>query len=256
MYCPQCRGEFVESITHCEKCDVDLVQELPEISHTDNPHRLKYAARIAVVGAMTIFTMYALSTFIPSLFRLIPVQVVSPFLHAIAYGTILFFYVFFYFEYTKDKPDMVGKLTLLPIVSSGSMCLINIWLALRRFGISVSDSYDPRLHWTSEWLLAVPALASLANVIFFAALQRSLGVDSEVKEASRYAFFGAALWFLTFCAGLIRGHLLGSASLPLYLQYLIVGLSLIASAVLAVTVANFMVRFQKEPAPEPFQAPS
>ena len=30
MFCPKCRAEFREGLTHCSKCDVELVDELPE----------------------------------------------------------------------------------------------------------------------------------------------------------------------------------------------------------------------------------
>jgi hypothetical protein len=30
MYCPICRGEFRAGYTHCDECDVDLVEVLPE----------------------------------------------------------------------------------------------------------------------------------------------------------------------------------------------------------------------------------
>jgi hypothetical protein len=29
MYCPKCRAEFVEGITKCPDCEVDLVEDLP-----------------------------------------------------------------------------------------------------------------------------------------------------------------------------------------------------------------------------------
>jgi len=30
MWCPSCKAEFVEGITHCSECDLDLVEALPE----------------------------------------------------------------------------------------------------------------------------------------------------------------------------------------------------------------------------------
>ncbi len=33
MYCPKCKSEYIEGYTHCKKCDVDLVDELPEEPH-------------------------------------------------------------------------------------------------------------------------------------------------------------------------------------------------------------------------------
>ena len=29
MYCPKCKGEFLEGFDFCKKCGVDLVEELP-----------------------------------------------------------------------------------------------------------------------------------------------------------------------------------------------------------------------------------
>jgi hypothetical protein len=33
MHCPQCRCEFRPGFTHCNTCDVDLVEELPPKDH-------------------------------------------------------------------------------------------------------------------------------------------------------------------------------------------------------------------------------
>jgi hypothetical protein len=30
MWCPQCKAEYVQGITRCPECDVDLVDKLPE----------------------------------------------------------------------------------------------------------------------------------------------------------------------------------------------------------------------------------
>ncbi|MFB0920019.1 MAG: DUF2007 domain-containing protein [Oscillospiraceae bacterium] len=36
MFCPKCKSEYIEGYTHCKKCDVDLVEQLP-----DEPHEHK-----------------------------------------------------------------------------------------------------------------------------------------------------------------------------------------------------------------------
>ncbi len=35
MFCPKCKSEYIEGYTHCKKCDVDLVDELPEEAAVD-----------------------------------------------------------------------------------------------------------------------------------------------------------------------------------------------------------------------------
>ncbi len=35
MFCPSCKAEYRPNFTRCADCDADLVEELPEVSHTD-----------------------------------------------------------------------------------------------------------------------------------------------------------------------------------------------------------------------------
>ncbi|MDP8201847.1 MAG: DUF2007 domain-containing protein [Candidatus Tenebribacter burtonii] len=35
MFCPKCKAEYKEGITHCTECDVELVQELSEEDFVD-----------------------------------------------------------------------------------------------------------------------------------------------------------------------------------------------------------------------------
>lgn len=37
MWCPTCRGEFVDEVTVCPDCDVALVAEMPEGNDADEP---------------------------------------------------------------------------------------------------------------------------------------------------------------------------------------------------------------------------
>ncbi len=36
-FCPKCGGEFVEGVTHCRNCDVDLVEEKPQSNVCASP---------------------------------------------------------------------------------------------------------------------------------------------------------------------------------------------------------------------------
>lgn len=43
MYCPNCRGEFIEGYTHCKKCDIELVESLPtEVEKEDEKRQLTF----------------------------------------------------------------------------------------------------------------------------------------------------------------------------------------------------------------------
>ena len=47
MFCPNCRAEYVEGVTHCLECDVDLVAELEELEP-----EVEYV-ELVTVGAFT-----------------------------------------------------------------------------------------------------------------------------------------------------------------------------------------------------------
>ena len=40
MYCPDCHSDYLEGITRCGECDVDLVDELPKLEGTTEPLRV------------------------------------------------------------------------------------------------------------------------------------------------------------------------------------------------------------------------
>jgi len=46
MFCPKCKYEYCKEITFCQKCQVDLVVELPQNSYIDlfNPVRIKFVS--------------------------------------------------------------------------------------------------------------------------------------------------------------------------------------------------------------------
>ena len=40
MFCPDCRSEYVEKVTHCTDCGAALVSALPEFADSDDPLKL------------------------------------------------------------------------------------------------------------------------------------------------------------------------------------------------------------------------
>jgi len=40
MYCPECRSEFREGVTHCQNCQVDLIAEAPDQDPFSSPERM------------------------------------------------------------------------------------------------------------------------------------------------------------------------------------------------------------------------
>jgi hypothetical protein len=43
MYCPQCRSEFVDGVTFCQNCEVDLVDAIPDEDHLSSPEAMARA---------------------------------------------------------------------------------------------------------------------------------------------------------------------------------------------------------------------
>ena len=56
MFCPNCEGEFLEGVTRCARCDVDLVAELSQPDHPDvelvTVFRGGNPSDLAVVGSL------------------------------------------------------------------------------------------------------------------------------------------------------------------------------------------------------------
>ena len=45
MWCPKCKTEYIDGITKCADCGVDLVEELPATSYDDQRKTLAYQSR-------------------------------------------------------------------------------------------------------------------------------------------------------------------------------------------------------------------
>lgn len=47
MFCPTCSSEYLEGLTRCSECDVDLVDELPKPDHSGQPLKLAHVCGAA-----------------------------------------------------------------------------------------------------------------------------------------------------------------------------------------------------------------
>jgi len=54
MYCPNCRGEFIEGFTHCKKCNIDLIDKLDPLPE-DKPVEYEYTEMVTIAETSELF---------------------------------------------------------------------------------------------------------------------------------------------------------------------------------------------------------
>ncbi|MBD3170058.1 MAG: hypothetical protein GF307_11290 [candidate division Zixibacteria bacterium] len=232
MFCPNCRYEYVDVVTRCPNCGVELVRELPADTSARRYSYLKAATILSIIGITYIFLLRNVATITPELFRNTAMGQYSVITMFLADLLILFFFIQFYREFaprynTRLKTGsifgIIGALLLLP---EYFIRMVRIFLIGNPFGSAFPIiAVDAVLPWIS----------SILFLVFFTYLYMEMyrAGHEKLKEASLWAVLGSAMSFLVLTYTLINYILLGG------LAFMLIKVTNISLLLLPFTAAGF-----------------
>ncbi len=195
MYCPSCRGEYIEGVVRCPTCDLPLVEELPPVQPKIHKSYLSPAAGMAMAGTLYIFLVRSAWTIFPHMFSHQVTYSVSHGLFVIAATAMLPFVIFFYREYTTDEMPALRAATIMAAVA---VCLL-VLLHLRDFVLSVNlritPEFDRAVIKTHLWYRFTPPVSLALLLVFFSVFRHHLGDESsrKLRLVATLAIIGAAV---------------------------------------------------------------
>jgi len=194
MYCPKCRGEYIEGIVQCPSCDVPLVMELPPVEAKTHRSYLAPAAALAMAGTLYMFLMRTAWTIFPHMFAQQVTYGVSTGLFVIAAVSMLPFAVFFYREYTTDEMPALRTAAIMAIAAVSLMILLHLRDFMLLVNIRITPEFDRHVIKTHLWHMYASPVSLTFLLIFFAVFRSQLGIESprKLRLVATLAIVGAA----------------------------------------------------------------
>ncbi len=167
MYCPKCRAEYVEGITECPDCGVQLIDNLlPEIKRPV-VQTIKVASILAVIALCYNFAVRTLSTFAQELFRSEAVARAAQLGFLLSSIILAFFFISFFRDYTSPERPKLRRATGWAIAASIIMILLDLKRSLAVFDIYISQYIYENVISSQMPGVIFPWVASLFILYFF-----------------------------------------------------------------------------------------
>jgi hypothetical protein len=194
MYCPKCRGEYIEDIAHCPSCDIPLVTELPPVEQKAPKSYLAPAAALAMAGSLYIFLVRTAWTIFPDVFSHQMTYTLFNGLFVLAALSMLPFSVFFYREYTTDNMPALRAAAIMAIIAISLMALLHLRDFILVADIRIMPEIDRHVIKAYFWHQYIPPVSLALLLMFFAVFHHHLESESprKLRLAAALAIVGAA----------------------------------------------------------------